>query len=104
MTIVHHTYNLPEFNNINRDHVTGINSIHIEYNESLSQLVLLMLSTKITETVLNLNKYKYFAEGGIRQIDMKTIIMMINKISDKLKKLFNDELDLKSIKRCFFIG
>ena len=94
MVIVHHTYNLPEFNNVNRDSVTGINSIHIEYNESLSQLVLLLLSTKISETVLNLNKFKYFADGDIRQIDMKFIITIINKINDRTINIIDNDEDI----------
>ena len=83
VTVVYHTFNMPDFYDIDKDLETGNNSLHIQYNESITQLVILSLSSKISELILNLNQMPYLVENDVKYIDMKFIIDLKNKINSK---------------------
>ena len=81
LSVVHHTYNLPEFYNVDKDYKTGLTSIHVQYNESITQLVLLLITTKISEYVLQNNNKRYISNGEIKTINMGLIISMMSEFN-----------------------
>ena len=57
LTSMHHTMNLPCCYNNEKDSLTGLNNIHVKYNESITQLVLLLITFNVSKDFLNFYTY-----------------------------------------------